>query len=147
MEILLGELNDTLKLAPGVAEETREKLLKQFEPYHVKDEVRHQGPRTTCEVPPINISTITPGTRILIKQPAGTTYDTGSDADARCGGMERKEKWIEASVSVVHSDDPEDQYIETDESIHYGSHIVDEFSAENLFYKDGVLHADFELED
>lgn len=81
------------------------------------------------------------GMKIRIKQPEGKVYNTGSDADVDEGGIHLKEEWVETTITEINKD-PDDQCVSTKESIHEGSHYVNEFDPEEMWYEDGVLHAD-----
>jgi len=94
----------------------------------------------------IDFDNIQKGMPIRIKQPEGKVYDTGADADVGQGGMNLEERWVETTISEINQN-PDDQFITTEESIRQGSYFVNEFGPEQMWYENGILHADPTIDD
>ncbi|MBD3247753.1 hypothetical protein GF382_00490 [Candidatus Falkowbacteria bacterium] len=86
------------------------------------------------------------GMKIKIRQPEGKVYDTSSDADVGQGGIHLKEEWIETTIKDINKD-PDDQFVTTVDNIREESYFVDDFSPEEMWYENGVLHADPTIDD
>jgi hypothetical protein len=137
-EVFVGSKDDfggfTVEVEAAAQEEQAAKAVTS-----VREQVDHLAEGSEK----VDLSTITSGTKIMIKQPAGTHYNTGSDADAGENPIELQESWIETTVALVHpDDDPDNRFIETSEIIYLGPYTLNEFTESQIFYRNGVLHAD-----
>lgn len=85
----------------------------------------------------VKFSDLIVGMTIRIKQP----QVTASDVRMGLGEMAIKESWIETKISAINND-PEDLFITTERGVDLGTRLYDEFTPQQLWSEDGVLHAD-----
>lgn len=99
--------------------------------------------KKTLEKEKVDVSTLTVGTPIKIKQSGETHWDSSASFDSGDDGLKAAESWIDTVITSVHpSDDADDRFITTKEHVRQMSFTVNEFSENQIWRENGVLYAD-----